>query len=70
MSLSTELSDNSLHVRLSLSDAILGALSVLILIGLWLAAGWKVALAIAAASAFGAALVDEVQRLDIRILGR
>jgi hypothetical protein len=70
MSVSAEVSGNSLQVKLSRSDALLLALSVAVLIALWLGAGWKIALAVAGASAFGALVIDEVQRFDIQILGR
>jgi TRAP-type C4-dicarboxylate transport system permease large subunit len=70
MSFSTEVSKNSLDVWVTRRDALLMASSVVVLIFLWIAAGWGVALEVAVAAAFGAVFVDEVQRRDIRVLGR
>ena len=70
MSVSTEVSNNSLDINLSRRDALLIALSLVLLVFLWIAGGWRVALGVAGAGAFGTVLIDEVQRRDIRVLGR
>ncbi len=62
ISVSAEVSGNSLQISLYRSDALLLALSLSILIVLWVVAGWRIVLVATAASAGGAALIDEVQR--------
>jgi uncharacterized membrane protein len=70
VSVSAEVSENSIQIRLLRRDVLLFGLSLVILIVLWVVAGWRVALLVMGLGAFGTAFIDEVQRSDISIFGR
>jgi hypothetical protein len=67
---SAEVSENSVLIKLSRRDGILIAVALVVLVFLWLAAGWRIALLVAGGAALGTGFIDEIQRRDIRVFGR